>query len=137
MLEETNPYRHLYDQSANRGKGVANGRASRPTWGTGLRASSRADTDGMIFASGRQGMGRSVLTAPVSVGVGMRLLMTRALALATVTVVAVTLAGCTSAKSSGQPKHPGATHPTRPTHKTRPKQHCGASGCAMVRVSRS
>jgi hypothetical protein len=67
----------------------------------------------------------------------MGLLMTRAFAMATVTTVAITLAGCNSKSSSAQGNHTTTPRSTHSPHKTRPKEHCGSSGCAMVRLTRS
>jgi hypothetical protein len=66
----------------------------------------------------------------------MRLLVTRVFGLAVAAAVAtpLTVTGCSSSHSSSAQPKPSATHST---HKTRPKQHCGSSGCAMVRTSRS
>lgn len=65
----------------------------------------------------------------------MRLMVGRVLALAVTAAVAVPLAatGCSSSSSSALPK-PSATHGT---HKTKPKENCSSSGCAMVRMSRT
>ena len=58
-----------------------------------------------------------------------------ALAIAPVIVLALTLAGCSSGHNTGQPTP--STSTSKATHKTRPKTHCSASGCAVVRTSRS
>lgn len=67
----------------------------------------------------------------------MRLMVGRALTLAAIVAVAVplTVTGCSSSGSSSAQPKPSAAHKT--THKTRPKENCGSSGCAMVRTSRS
>jgi hypothetical protein len=53
------------------------------------------------------------------------------LAIAAAVVSALTVTGCTSTHSSGQPKA------TVGTSKARPQANCKASGCAMVRTARS
>lgn len=53
------------------------------------------------------------------------------LAIAAAVVSALTVTGCTSTDSSGQPKA------TVGTSKARPQANCKSSGCAMVRTARS
>jgi len=67
---------------------------------------------------------------------GTRPPVARTLALVVVASVAIPLmaTGCSSSSSSSPPPKPSATHAT---HKTKPTQNCGTSGCAVVRASRS
>jgi hypothetical protein len=64
----------------------------------------------------------------------MRLLMNKVLALVVTAAVALplTVTACSSPGSSPPPKPTSAA-----THKTKPRENCGSSGCAMVRASRS
>jgi hypothetical protein len=66
----------------------------------------------------------------------MRVMVGKVLALAVAAAVGVplTVTGCSSGSSSSAPPKPSATHAG---HKTKPKENCGSSGCAMVRTSRS
>jgi hypothetical protein len=66
----------------------------------------------------------------------MRLTVGRVSALAVAVAIGVplTVTGCSSGSSSSTPPKASATHAA---HKTRPKENCGSSGCAMVRMSRN
>ena len=57
-----------------------------------------------------------------------------ALGLTATVATALTIAGCGSSHSSSPQSTPSAT---QAAHKTKPKENCGSSGCAMVRASRS
>lgn len=73
---------------------------------------------------------------PARFGDGMAAARVLVLAIAPVIVLALMAAGCSSSgNNSGQPTP--STSTSKATHKTRPKTHCGSSGCALVRTSRS
>lgn len=60
-----------------------------------------------------------------------------ALKVVAIVVVPLVVAGCSSASSaSSSPGHTHSSNATQ-THKTRPREHCLSSGCAVVRLSRS